>query len=534
MLTRTRSIAVFLLMSLALAACGENGPLPIGGSPTPMPPRDLAVSAVDRETGDPVAGATLELDGTSVTTDANGSATLTALPGAAVAASAQGFDPASGTVPASGDLVIKLRSNILVGTVTDDAGAPLAGVDVFVDGQVNGAVATTDEDGHYTLAGVPESGTLIYKRPGYRLGELAIPPAMTRDVAMQPFSVHALYAPAAVFEAPGRLDSFLALIDRTDINAMVIDVKETNGKLYWKTDLPQAVAVGAVMDHPLFDLAELLPKLKARGIYTIARMVSMKDNTTASARPKLAVMNAATGKPWQDNIGGEWLDPAAPGVGEYLAAVAGDLADKGFDEVQLDYIRFFSDGPYALADTNLPNTQSFRLPAIQRVLRVVSQRLHHTRAFLGADVFPISFIVADDQGIGQRPEVIMPYVDYFCPMVYPSHYGPGVFGFAIPNDHPYDVINNTLKIMNRQAAGLAVSIRPWIQDFGYGPFAPYTASQILAEKKAAADNGTSGWMTWNARATFTEAALSPPRPGEDSGPLTEGSSPASVTPSPSG
>ena len=116
----------------------------------------------------------------------------------------------------------------------------------------------------------------------------------------------------------------------------------------------------------------------------------------------------------------------------------------------------------------------------------MSQRLHHTRAFLGADVFPISFIVADDQGIGQRPEVIMPYVDYFCPMVYPSHYGPGVFGFAIPNDHPYDVINNTLKIMNRQAARLAVSIRPWIQDFGYGPFAPYTASQILAEKKAAA------------------------------------------------
>ena len=114
----------------------------------------------------------------------------------------------------------------------------------------------------------------------------------------------------------------------------------------------------------------------------------------------------------------------------------------------------------------------------------------------------------------------MPYVDYFCPMVYPSHYGPGVFGFAIPNDHPYDVINNTLKIMNRQAAGLAVSIRPWIQDFGYGSFAPYTASQILAEKKAASDNGTSGWMTWNARATFTEAALIRRAPGEDSGPLT--------------
>ena len=89
MLTRTRSIALFS-SCLALAACGENGPLPIGGSPTPMPPRDLTVSAVDRGTGDPVAGTTLELGGTSVTTDAKGSATLTALPGAAVAATAPG------------------------------------------------------------------------------------------------------------------------------------------------------------------------------------------------------------------------------------------------------------------------------------------------------------------------------------------------------------------------------------------------------------------------------------------------------------
>ena len=225
--------------------------------------------------------------------------------------------------------------------------------------------------------------------------------------------------------------------------------------------------------------------LKERGIYTIARMVVMKDNTSAAARPELAVRNNATGEPWRDNIGGAWLDPSAPGVAEYIASIAGDLADKGFDEVQLDYIRFYSDGPYDLADTNLPNTQSFRLPAIQRVLRVVSSELETSRAFLGADVFPISFIVPDDQGIGQRPEVIMPYVDYFCPMVYPSHYGPGVFGHPVPNTAPYDVIDKTLEIMNKQKDGLAVVIRPWIQDFGYGQFPPYTADQVLAEMAAA-------------------------------------------------
>jgi hypothetical protein len=199
--------------------------------------------------------------------------------------------------------------------------------------------------------------------------------------------------------------------------------------------------------------------------------------------------------------------------------------------VQLDYIRFYSDGPYALADTNLPNTQSFRLPAIQRVLRVVSSELETTRAFLGADVFPISFIVPDDQGIGQRPEVIMPYVDYFCPMVYPSHYGPGVFGHPVPNTAPYDVIDKTLEIMNEQKEGLPVVIRPWIQDFGYGSFPPYTADQVRAEMEALRDNDAKGWMIWNARAIFTEAALGPPRDGEDSGPVVVEPSAAPSSPS---
>jgi hypothetical protein len=450
-------------------------------------------------------------------TDASGAATLTALRGATVSVSAEGHDIGEGTVPDEGDLAVELRPNIVSGTVTDAAGEPVAGVRVFVDGEER--MVETDEDGAYALPEVPEGATVIYKMPGYRLHQLPVTDGMTVDVALEPFEARALYAPSAVFEAPGRLDAMLALIDRTEVNAMVIDVKETDGRLYYATDLDTAAEVGAVREAPIFELEELLPRLKERGIYTIARMVVMKDNTSAAARPELAVRNSATGEPWRDNIGGAWLDPSAPGVAEYIASIARDLADKGFDEVQLDYIRFYSDGPYAVADTNLPNTQSFRLPAIQRVLRVVSGELETTRAFLGADVFPIAFIVPDDQGIGQRPEVIMPYVDYFCPMVYPSHYGPGVFGHAVPNTAPYDVIDRTLEIMNEQADGLPVVIRPWIQDFGYGSFPPYTADQVRAEMQALVDNDAKGWMIWNARSIFTEAALGPPRDGEDSGPV---------------
>jgi hypothetical protein len=496
--------------------------------PTPEQPREVQIEVVSADET-PLADATLLVDGGTVgVTAADGTTTVSLLRGTDVEAVAAGHDPNLGAVPDEGPLRIALRGNVASGTVRDDAGEPVAGARVFVDGA--DTFVRTDEDGTYELPDVPAGATLVYKMPGYRLHEVATEDHLALDVVLAPFEARALYAPAAVFETAGRLDALLALLDRTEANALVIDVKETDGRLFYATDLPEAAEVGAIRETPIFDLEELLPALKERGIYTIARMVVMKDNTTAAARPELAVMNTATGEPWRDNIGGAWLDPAAPGVAEYVASIARDLADKGFDEVQLDYIRFFSDGPYDLADTNLPNTQSFRLPHIQRVLRIVSEELATTRAFLGADVFPISFIVPDDQGIGQRPEVIMPYVDYFCPMVYPSHYGPGVFGFPVPNEYPYEVIDETLQIMNRQAEGLPVVIRPWIQDFGYGSFPPYTAAQVQAEMAAARDNGAVGWMIWNARATFTEAALGAPREGEAAGPTSGAAAPR---PSPS-
>lgn len=524
---------------MALVACGEDGPqLPFVPTPEPTPeqPREVVVRVVTRGTDAPVPDATVTAEDTpGEVTDADGTTTLTAMRGAAVEVAAPGHDPATADVPDDGDLVVELRANVVTGTVTDAGGDPIDQVRVFVEG--GETMVETDEDGTYALPDVPEEGTLIYKVPGYRLGEIAIDEVMTKDVALEPFAARALYAPAAIFEAPGRLDAMLDLLDRTEANALVIDVKETDGRLYHATDLETAAEVGAIRENPIFDLEELLPMLKERGIYTIARMVVMKDNTSAAARPELAVRNVATGEPWRDNIGGAWLDPSAPGVAEYVSSIARDLADKGFDEVQLDYIRFFSDGPYDLADTNLPNSQSFRLPAIGRVLRVVSQELDMTRAFLSADVFPIPFIVPDDQGIGQRPEVFLPYVDYLSPMTYPSHYGPGVFGFEIPNNHPYDVIDRTLEIMREQAEGTAVVLRPWIQDFGYGAFAPYTADQVRAEMEAAADNGAMGWMIWNARATFTETALSAPREGEDAGPITSpvqpGAPDADPSPTPS-
>ena len=139
------------------------------------------------------------------------------------------------------------------------------------------------------------------------------------------------------------------------------------------------------------------------------------------------------------------------------------------------------------------------LPTIQRVMRVISDELAWTRTFLGADVFPISFIATDDQGIGQRPEVIMPFVDYFCPMVYPSHYGPFTFGFAVPNEHPYDVTSDAIQDAQERIEQ-GVVLRPWLQAFWW------TNEQIRTSIQAAEDLGV-GWILWNAVSNFDRAAL---------------------------
>jgi hypothetical protein len=529
---RARPSAAHLALALAVAiglAAACTGDIPILPDPTPGP---VTVTVTDAASGETVAGASVtSADGFGIT-GTDGTAVVTALEGTEVEVTAGGFDTGTGVVPGDDRVAIGLRNNTVRGAVHDSAGAPIAGARVFVDGAGTGV--RTAEDGTYALPGVPEEGTLIYKAAGYQLGVIPIDEEMTKDVTLPPFTARALYAPSAVFEGAGRLDAMLAVIDQTEVNAMVIDVKETGGWLYYRTDLPEAVEAGSLMSTPVFDLEDLLPALKERGIYTIARMVVMKDNTLGQARPELAVRNTATGEPWTDWGGGTWLDPGNPGVAEYVAAIAGDLAAKGFDEVQLDYIRFFSDGPYELAETNLPHTQSFRLPTIQRVMRVISDELAWTRTFLGADVFPISFIATDDQGIGQRPEVIMPYVDYFSPMVYPSHYYPGVFDVPVPNEEPYVMIDRTLEIMNVQAEGLPMRIRPWIQDFGYAEFRAYTAADVQAEKQAVADNGAAGWMIWNASAIFTTAALGPPVDGETPAPVTTADSPGDTSASPGG
>ncbi len=181
-------------------------------------------------TDEPVSGAEIMVDEASTFADASGSAIVNAMRGSTIFVAAEGHDPADATVPDEGQVRIELRPNVVSGTVTGSDGEPIAAVRVFMDGSE--LMTETGDDGAYELAGLPADGTLIYKMPGYRLTELMVGDEMTKDVTMEPFVARALYAPSAIFEAPGRLEKMLDLIERTEANAMVIDVKETDGRLY--------------------------------------------------------------------------------------------------------------------------------------------------------------------------------------------------------------------------------------------------------------------------------------------------------------
>ena len=246
-----------------LAGCSEDGPqLPFVPTPepTPIPPREVVIETVRAPDGAPLADVSVSADGQAATSDATGQVTLTLVPGTEVSASLDGHEPADGAVPAEGPLRLELLDTTASGTVTDASGAPIAGVRVFVDGG-DGTTAETDEDGAYELSGVTEAATLVYKMPGYRLHEVTADGVLDIDVALEPFEARALYAPSAVFEAPGRLDEMLALLERTEANALVIDVKETDGRLYYATDLDTAAEVGAIRESLIFELEELLPML---------------------------------------------------------------------------------------------------------------------------------------------------------------------------------------------------------------------------------------------------------------------------------
>ncbi len=321
----------------------------------------------------------------------------------------------------------------------------------------------------------------------------------------EPQSIKGIYVTGYTASNRKRLHELMDLIDRTELNAMILDIKDYSGRIFYDADLPLADEVGSKYIL-IKDIGALVQEAHQRGIYVIARIAVFQDPYLVEHKPELAVKSKSGGI-WRDRKGLSWVDPASEVVWHYNVDLARDAISRGFDEINFDYVRFPSDGNlddlvYTIWDNKTPKNI-----VIRNFFSFLNQELKPEGKPLSVDLFGMTFVNEDDLGVGQHLEDIAPYFDYLSPMVYPSHYPKDYGNFANPAKYPYEVISGTLHTgkSRLEAASSTAIVRPWLQDFDLG--ARYDASMVQKEIKAVYDNGAYGWMLWNAANIYTESAL---------------------------
>jgi hypothetical protein len=311
-----------------------------------------------------------------------------------------------------------------------------------------------------------------------------------------------------------KLTDLIGVAKRTEVNALVIDVKDDRGFVLYRSNVPLAREIGAdTADGHWMSSAKLravLDTMIAHDIYPIARIVVAKDPLLAQKKLDLAIKRKSDLQPWLDKNGRPWLDPHQRVVWQYAVDLAREAHELGFSEVQLDYVRF-PDEKRLVSETVYPLANGrTRAQVIRDQLGFVRGALKPLGMRVTADVFGLTATDTTDMGIGQRWEMFIDQVDVVLPMIYPSHFARGTYKLRNPNARPYETIDHALKdaIARSDSIPNAATIIPWYQDFTLG--APrYGVAQIRAQMKAGYDNGFQSWILWNPSSNYTIAALDP-------------------------
>jgi hypothetical protein len=311
-----------------------------------------------------------------------------------------------------------------------------------------------------------------------------------------------------------KLTDLIGVAKRTEINALVIDVKDDRGFVLYRSGVPLAREIGAdTADGHWMSSSKLravLDTMVAHNIYPIARIVVAKDPLLAQKKLDLAIKRKSDLKPWLDKNGHPWLDPHQRAVWQYAVDLAREAHQMGFSEVQFDYVRF-PDEKRLISETVYPLANGrTRAQVIRDQLGFVRQALKPLGMRVTVDVFGLTATDTTDMGIGQRWEMFVDQVDVVLPMIYPSHFARGTYKIRNPNAHPYETINHALKdaIARSDSVPNAARVIPWYQDFTLGS-PHYYAEHIRAQKKAGYDNGFQSWILWNPKSNYTLAALEP-------------------------
>lgn len=301
-----------------------------------------------------------------------------------------------------------------------------------------------------------------------------------------------------------RINDLMRIADETEINAIVIDVKDSD--VY-------------IDDY----IKNLVIKLHEKNIYAIARIVLFQDSSQINVRPNW-YFKKQDGSLWQDGRGWYWMDPTYREVWDYNIVIAKEAIDAGFDELNFDYIRY----PSFKKDDDVIFPSVLKNQVINDFANYFTSELkkYDSGIILSVDLFAYNMLNSSGLGVGQVFLELYDYFDYISPMIYPSHYISGNFGFDNPAEFPYEVILGTIEKGKTQLWEKSMvevgtttpaivkpvfekhlkKLRPWLQDFNIG--AVYDGEMIRKEKQAVYDAGlTSGWLLWNPRNVYTEEAL---------------------------
>lgn len=327
------------------------------------------------------------------------------------------------------------------------------------------------------------------------------------DRVPRPDSVRALYVNGWAAGSRSRMAELIRIADETEINAFVIDIKESDTYLvYDSTGIELAREIGADQRPGSRWLPALVDTLQEHGIYPIARIVVFKDRMLAEQRPELAIRDAHGGV-WLDHKEIPWVNPYDRRVWDYNVAIAREALDMGFSEVQWDYVRF-PDVTEALRQTmRFPGAgERTRDENIRDFIRYTRDQLADYRVPIAADVFGLVTHMDGDVGIGQQWEKVITAADVVLPMVYPSHYYAGMYGFAQPHAHPYEIVRISMEDAVRRTAAVSENgeavgeIMPWLEAMTatwLSPVIEYGPRELRSQIQAVYDAGLKSWTLWN-------------------------------------
>lgn len=338
------------------------------------------------------------------------------------------------------------------------------------------------------------------------------PTVVARDPQPDAVKVKGIYVTA--YSAGGeRMATLLDLLDKTELNAMVIDLKDDAGYITYKTENEKLKKLGTPQRF-IKDISKLITTLKEHEVYPIARIVVFKDSVLAKNHPNLSFVNK-DGTVWQNSKKDRFVNPYMKEVWEYNVELAKEAAQLGFKEIQFDYVRF-PEGFEKKADgLKFTKSELSRVDIVAGFVEYARKELEPLGVRVSVDIFGYAASVPAAEGIGQDFVKISNAVHVISPMVYPSHYSTGWYNQKDPDRAPYEIIKGSMEDTHKKLEPLGENkpiIRPWIQDFtaswlGKGHYLKYGAAEVNAQIKALTDTGIDEYLLWNAGNKYTSIGV---------------------------